>query len=547
MSDAQSESNRALERFLTRDRGRVAETVKALLDSGNAGLVLTDHENTVVTLNRAVVARFELDEERHLGRSIDVLLKSLVQRARDAEAAETILARLRDNPVENAQEQSINRDFLFQNLLHLEDPKPRTISVYCGIVYDERCRPFGKIWAFDDVTELQREEERMRALVEVSPIPLTISSLSDGTLLFANEELADMVGLPKDEILGRPSTDFYANPEDRAGIVAALREQGSVSREMRLRRPNGSEVWAVMSLKTTVLGGETVVLGGLHDVTERREAEDRLRQALQDLEHANDEVRETHAHLVRSEKMASLGMLVAGVAHEINTPIGAVRSMHDSLMRALGKLRGVLDSDLEAERKAKKVDKLLSILDDCNRVIADGTSRVTQIVRRLRSFARLDEAELKEVDVVSGIEDTLGLIHHELKNNIEVERDFQARPIIACYPGALNQVLLNLLMNARQAISDRGRIKVTTRTDDEYFIIEVEDDGGGIPKENVERIFDPGFTTKGVGVGTGLGLSICYQIVQDHRGRILVDSEEGRGTRFTVCIPLNLGEQLEMS
>jgi signal transduction histidine kinase len=239
--------------------------------------------------------------------------------------------------------------------------------------------------------------------------------------------------------------------------------------------------------------------------------------------------------------MASLGMLVAGIAHEINTPIGSVSSMHDTLMKAMSKLGDILQQETAEQRlNNKEIQPLLEMIHDANRVICSGTERVTTIVRRLRSFARLDEAELKEVDLHEGIEDTLTLVHHEIKHHIKVHREFGHIPKISCFPGRLNQVFVNMLINAKQAIPDKGEIWITTSSDEGNVSIRFRDNGVGIAPERIEKIFDPGFTTKGVGVGTGLGLSICYQIIQDHHGEILVESEVGKGSTFTILLPINL-------
>jgi signal transduction histidine kinase len=243
--------------------------------------------------------------------------------------------------------------------------------------------------------------------------------------------------------------------------------------------------------------------------------------------------------------MAALGMLVAGIAHEINTPVGAINSMHDTLVRAIEKLKGTMkECDLSAA-DSTQMKPTLSVIDDANRVIKSGTERVTTIVRRLRSFARLDEAELKEVDIHEGIEDTLTLIHHEIKNRIELVRNFGDIPRVTCFPGRLNQVFLNLLNNARQAIEGEGKITITTAAVNKKIEIRFADTGRGIAPDTVSRVFDPGFTTKGVGVGTGLGLSICYQIIEDHHGHIDVKSRLGKGTTFTIVLPTNLDELME--
>ncbi len=276
------------------------------------------------------------------------------------------------------------------------------------------------------------------------------------------------------------------------------------------------------------------------------ELEDYSRTLESKVEERTQQVREKHAQLVQSSKMAALGSLVAGVAHEINTPVGAINSMHNTLVRAMEKLKIQLKASLsEEEEEITGMKRSLHAVDEANLVISSGTERVIEIVKRLRSFARLDEAELKDADINEGLEDTLTMIHHEIKHNITIHKDFGDIPVIACYPGRLNQVFLNLLINARQAIKGEGEIFISTRKQDQAIAIKIRDTGTGISQENLEKIFDPGFTTKGVGVGTGLGLSICYQIIQEHRGEIKVESELGRGTTFTLILPVDLEKRLE--
>jgi signal transduction histidine kinase len=306
--------------------------------------------------------------------------------------------------------------------------------------------------------------------------------------------------------------------------------------EFRIRHKDGGWRWFITH-STIIRDEQGEVIDGIgiaHDVTE-------IKQVLQNLEKTNQELRETQAYLVQSEKMASLGMLVAGIAHEINTPIGAINSMHDTLVRGVKKLETTLHSEMgDVLEKHESLTSALEIIEDANRIIKSGSERVSKIVKRLRSFARLDEADLKKADIHEGLDDTLALLHHELKHAIELEKHYGDIPRFSFYPGRLNQVFLNLLVNARQAIPDKGKIIITTYTRDNRAYIEIKDTGQGISKQHLQRIFDPGFTTKGVGVGTGLGLSICYQIIRDHKGEIIVDSKEGVGTTFTVIIPMDL-------
>jgi signal transduction histidine kinase len=278
----------------------------------------------------------------------------------------------------------------------------------------------------------------------------------------------------------------------------------------------------------------------------KAELEEYSRTLEQKVEQRTREVREKHAQLVQAGKMAALGSLVAGVAHEINTPMGAIHSMHNTLVRAIEKLKTELKGCLEEGREQPPgLSASIRAVDEANAVIASGSERVIAIVRRLRSFARLDEAEIKDADIHEGLEDTLAMIHHEIKHHVTVRKHFGDLPRVSCYPGRLNQVFLNLLINAAQAIEGEGEINITTSHENGWVRIEIADTGRGIPPENLDRIFDPGFTTKGAGIGTGLGLSICYQIVQDHVGEIRVRSELGKGSTFTVLLPTDLEKRLE--
>jgi two-component system NtrC family sensor kinase len=248
--------------------------------------------------------------------------------------------------------------------------------------------------------------------------------------------------------------------------------------------------------------------------------------------HRNREAK-LRAQSIQSEKMAALGLLVAGVAHEINTPIGAIHSNNDIMSRALTKIRKMV-----GPARDKEIARLLDIMAEVcgNNEIA--TDRIMKIVRSLKNFARLDEAERKRVHIHEGIESTLMLIQHQLKKRIRVVKQFGEIPEIECHPNQLNQVFMNVLVNAAQAIKERGEITVRTRREGNSIKISITDNGVGIPSKNLSKVFDPGFTTKGVGVGTGLGLSICYKIIHDHHGTIEAESSP-RGTTFTISLPIH--------
>jgi two-component system NtrC family sensor kinase len=280
------------------------------------------------------------------------------------------------------------------------------------------------------------------------------------------------------------------------------------------------------------------------DVSEREKLADHLRVHAQELEReveaATKDLRTSQAKLVQQEKMAALGRLVAGVAHEMNTPIGTINSNADTLARSLGVVRKIVSGD-EAPPELqdnKRLSQVLDLLEDISRINKLACERIVSIVGSLRNFARLDQAELQMADLHEGLDSTLTLVHHELKNRINVIKEYGDIPPVRCHPNQINQVFMNLLVNAAQAIPDKGEIRLKTFREGDIVKIQISDSGVGIPPANLEKIFDPGFTTKGVGVGTGLGLSICFKILEDHEGGIDVESEAGKGSTFTLSLPI---------
>ncbi len=249
------------------------------------------------------------------------------------------------------------------------------------------------------------------------------------------------------------------------------------------------------------------------------------------VEERTQELRDTQAQLVQAEKMKSLGQLVAGVAHELNNPIGFVHANLQLLDEYMGKLVAGQRSESDTERIQAAITKLLSRS-------REGTERVKKIVQDLRTFSRMDQAEVQLVDLHEEIDRTLALMEPRLKNRIAIERDYGELPRVRCNPGQLNQVFLNLLMNACDAIEKDGTVRIVSRPVEAGVRLEFHDDGPGIPAQVQSRIFDPFFTTKPVGVGTGLGLSLSHGIVERHGGRIYVGSEPGEGTTFVIELPL---------
>jgi two-component system NtrC family sensor kinase len=393
----------------------------------------------------------------------------------------------------------------------------------------------------EDLRRLALSEERYRTLLETPDFIVTLLDPS-GNFVYVTPRVRDWLGLEPEEFYADPKiAERVVHPDDQDAVTRAF-ERGVAGEtteglEYRWRRVGEEEYrWASEGVYPILTedGGVHTVQVVIHDIT-------RLKRLIEERERVNREVLETQARLVQSEKMAALGSLVAGIAHEINTPVGAIHSMHNTLVRAVDKLKQIIAEEMpECAGEGGPLAKALKVIEDSNRVIETGSARVTTIVRSLRNFARLDQAERKEADLHEGLDDSLMLVHHDIKNRIDVVRDYGDIPPVLCYPGRLNQVFLNILNNAQQAIDGTGTITLSTRRHGDEVHVSIADTGSGIPEEQIGRIFDPGFTTKGVGVGTGLGLSICYQIMADHGGCIDVASEVGKGSTFTIVVPIGV-------
>ncbi len=253
----------------------------------------------------------------------------------------------------------------------------------------------------------------------------------------------------------------------------------------------------------------------------------------EEVERAYDELRAAQRQLVQSEKMASLGQLVAGVAHEINNPVSFIVGNLEPLHDKLAALDAAVARSGNAEILAL-VRRVSAIIETIGR----GAERTAGIVQDLRTFSRVGDAERKPCDLHESIEVSLRLLKPKWTARVQIERDYGEIPPLSVVPGQINQVLMNLLANAFDAIADRGIVRITTRRVGDVVRISIADDGTGIPAHQLDRIFDPFFTTKPQGAGTGLGLSISHGIVEDHHGRIEVESRMGEGTTFTVCLPM---------
>lgn len=294
---------------------------------------------------------------------------------------------------------------------------------------------------------------------------------------------------------------------------------------------------------------------------ERRQAQKDTQKYIEDLKNAVKNLKETQNQLIRSEKMASLGLLAAGVAHEINNPVGFVTSNIETLREytetfsKLIELYQKLSKDQKLSKESggkspleqeilhiEETEDIDFLIQDVQPMLNDslaGLDRVKDIVNSLKSFARTENTESRTADINQCIENALKLVWNEIKYNSVVVKKLEEVPSIDCYPEQIEQVIMNLVVNAGQAFDKDGEIRISSGCEDDQIVIKVEDNGCGINDADMSKIFDPFYTTKPMGVGTGLGLSISYGIIDKHDGNIFVDSEVGRGTLFKICLPIN--------
>lgn len=262
-----------------------------------------------------------------------------------------------------------------------------------------------------------------------------------------------------------------------------------------------------------------------HEVTDLREETARLRA----------EVDAIRRQLAEAHKMASLGRLVAGIVHEINTPVASILSNNEVILRSLDNLKSTSD----AGEESLKLTEILETIHSLSCVDKIACERIQAVVRGLKTFSRVDESELRKADLHEGIRNTLKLSESQFRRRITMGTDFGDIPEVECYPNLLNQVFLNVIINAGQAIEGEGRITIKTRLEGDSVHISISDTGRGIRPEDKDQVFSPGFTTKAVGVGSGLGLSISKRIVEEvHGGTISFESEPGAETTFHIRLPV---------
>jgi len=428
-------------------------------------------------------------------------------------------------------------------------------------------------------SEWVRTQKFLNSVLESSTEYFIIASDSKGLITLFNRGAERLFKYNRDEIEGKKNILYLSDlgmterPEDLRDYL----KDGIIDHEQKIINRDNQEI--SISLTVTPIQDETQQTIGYiwigKDITEQlvlqsklkeyaSELEQRVAERTSELQQKTNEEQERRLHLesaltqlkdaqvqlLQAEKMASLGQLAAGVAHEINNPMGFINSNLSTLKKYIVNVKeyflgidraistgGNLQEEMGRLKRSKKID---FILDDISSVIdesLEGTDRVKTIVKDLKDFSHQDLGTLSDYDVNKGLKSTLNIVWNELKYRAEVVEEFSEVPLVRCYPQQLNQVFMNILVNAAQAIPERGKITVRSYAEDDNVIVEISDTGTGIKLEDQSKIFEPFFTTKDVGKGTGLGLSISYRIIEKHGGKIEVVSEMGVGTTFKIRLP----------
>jgi len=428
----------------------------------------------------------------------------------------------------------------------------------------------------DSVAEALRQAEAKYRSIFENAVAGIFQSTPDGRYLTVNIALAQIYGYDSPEELIQSFTDIglqlYVDPNRRAQFIATIEEYESVSKfESQVYRKDGSIIWISENARAVRDADGTLVYyeGTAEDITDRklseealRESETRSRKQAAELEQTLHALQKTQTQLIQTEKMSSLGQLVAGVAHEINNPVTCIYSNLPHANQYIEDLLNLVklyakhypEPHEEIEDKAEAID-LEFLREDLPKIMSamhQGSERISEIILSLRNFSRMDEKQMKPVDIHQGIDSTLLILHHRIKGTaghpeIHIIKEYGKLPPVKCYLGQVNQVFMNLLSNAIDALEmGTGKnnqfpiptIWISTEVIDDFVSIRIADNGPGMTEETHRNMFEPFFTTKPAGKGTGLGLSISCQIIEEkHGGKLECTSTPGQGTEFTILLP----------
>jgi len=518
------------------------------LDIVQTIFIALDGEGRVSMANRAGCALLEKTESELIGKR---WFKYFVPPSAEADAALHLFYRLIAGEIQTGEAQSEYPVLDGNGQEHL-------ITWRLSVLTDAAGQIVGILGAGEDITERKLVEagqahERflLQALMNSLPDYVYFKD-RESRFILANSAQARSFGVGNpSELLGKTDFDFFTEEHARQAFQdeqTIIRTNQPLTIEERETWPDRPDTW-VSSTKMPLHDEKGNIIGTFgvsRNITERRLAEAKIQSQMLELTALNKKLNEAQGQLLQSEKMAAIGQLAAGVAHEINNPIGFVTSNFSSLKTYADQLLALVDAYEHgaAERiaQAREIADLDFLRKDLPELLSEsqeGLSRVAKIVQDLKNFSRVDDTGRQLADLNAAMESTLNVVWSELKYKAEVIRELGDIPKVDCIPAQINQVFTNLLVNAAQAIPVHGKIFVRSRLEGDAVCFEIEDTGQGMSEDVQRRIFEPFFTTKPVGKGTGLGLSISYDIVvKKHGGRLEVSSQQGQGTCFLIALPL---------
>jgi PAS domain S-box-containing protein len=576
----QEQSQKMKQAFLIAKSG--AWSLEANLDGSNAVMTLSDEYFAILNTNIEEQKKYEFPFEEWMGKFVF---------AEDHSAIMNCL-------------NGILQDSEYNTNLEVRLKHATLGMIYTNtVISTKHDSNLGKIkgqGTAQDITERKKADEEVRrlSLVASKTENTVVITNGDGLIEWVNDAFIELTGYTFEEVKGRKPGSFLqgtdTNPEDVEAIRMNLKSKIPFYHEIYNYSKSGRGYWLALNI-TPILNenGDVVQFIAIEsDITERKKAFERIKKSEEEMRllaeaqlEANEklmmaetilkktleqeqqqkaeldklvgQLKETQTQLVHNEKMASLGQLTAGIAHEINNPINFVYNGIDTLKISLDDLMEIVNKYNELDtangnkediiEEAKKLKDNLDfeeLTQDIDHLVSDikkGAVRTMEIVKGLRVFSRLDEEERKMANIKDCLDSTIILLNNKIKGRVELKKYYdESMPDILCYPGQLNQVFMNIINNAIQAVPEErkdGVIEIYTENLQENIVIRIKDNGLGMSDQVKRRIFEPFFTTKAVGVGTGLGLSITFGIIEKHNGNIFVNSEEGRGTEFVIQLP----------
>ncbi len=401
--------------------------------------------------------------------------------------------------------------------------------------------------------ELRIQKEFFQMLIDQVPNQVFVRD-SESRYVLVNKASVMAFDMTMDELVGKTLLESHHNPEEAELYLledqTILENDIVVSYEDKVKNRAGNEQWVIVNKTRIKLLDQYFVMGVLMDISHLKDTENRLQDANVELSTTISKLQNTQYKLIESEKMASLGQLMGGIAHEINNPINFVAGNVRPLMQDFEDVRELI-KEIEILGKGNlKVNELLekysigftlSEMESLLTGINEGAKRIGGIVTNLKNFAKPSLGEFTKYEITEGLNSTINLVSYKIRNRIRITTDYQEIPLVICMPAKINQVFLNLLNNAIQAIENKGEIVIKIKFSEasKMVHISIADSGSGIPDEFRNKVFDPFFTTKDVGKGTGLGLSLSFSIIQQHNGEITFEPNEPSGTIFHIRLPVH--------